>query len=857
MDGEDISHGADGEDFSHTLAGFIGQALSMFAGSQGLNRLQASYRTVTAAEAAAAAATAAATRDLAASAATDECRVCLVDCPVADVIICDSCGAGACTECFSRAYADRNFNPITYLPRCCSCGDTVQIHTIATCLPLRQFFTNSGRAILASHVTAAASLRAETPSPAVAAAARAAATQDYVFNMMVSLTAEIDAARAWIAMVRAAHGRYLYKDGVECKRGVCVLGRWTHWLAAGEAIKCASNDALEDFFTWLWSVILEATGFEIAVYDTPGPVSDSTATAMLPPHGTRLGRALLTFAVIGSLAVRNPDHRLKPTPWPRMTFSDPHTVTLPPADAEPENVTMTVQDATTFYSNLAQAVKVAGQFIGALPVELFHPECNPAAFGAKPPAAVLGLATALAVRETERNLYSDTTYVNGMSSLAIRLFGMHAFDDDDRAPDRSYQSIITALVAGELATRRAAAGEIPMQMSNTRCTGAAAGCRGVMHPLALGDAPTGQFFKCNVCEKIACSSCNAIVESTSAATHTCDDDAKLSVSLISTTTRPCPRCGVAIERSEGCTDMFCSRCKQPFSWNAGRLMESNTNPDYHAWIDEIRSGGSSAAHSLGALTAERLETVFSPSVIQPDGRTSRERAIQLHHLLVAEHLHVLAAAVQAASEIEHIHIFPIVQNDIPSARSYEAVSVSRATHQTSAAAWLKATTALDITGIMAKLLVFCLDTFVHAVYSVAGDACETLTLNRAEARIPQQIALDSETIGLHYPANPQSLEQAALIEDSAMDELSRRAKKLNDSVTGLLLAYRNPRCLSPVPTPTSLSGALPPHGRGSIAYQFIPDTRSLAFASRKSLQTTFFAPSGPRERQPEAIDMEM
>ncbi len=94
-----------------------------------------------------------------------------------------------------------------------------------------------------------------------------------------------------------------------------------------------------------------------------------------------------------------------------------------------------------------------------------------------------------------------------------------------------------------------------------------ASCRGTLD----GD------WTCRLCSAKRCDQCfeqigaqgGAAAAAAASAAHVCDPDVLASVKLATqegTKRCPNPACGVPIERTQGCSDMFCVACKTGFNW---------------------------------------------------------------------------------------------------------------------------------------------------------------------------------------------------------------------------------------------------------------------------------------------------
>ena len=101
-------------------------------------------------------------------------------------------------------------------------------------------------------------------------------------------------------------------------------------------------------------------------------------------------------------------------------------------------------------------------------------------------------------------------------------------------------------------------------------------------------------WKCGTCGKFSCAQCHEVKGATSAEVeqHVCNADDVETVRLLRADTKPCPSCGVYIQKTEGCDQMFCISCKQLWSWRTGRIEERGHNPHYLEWM---RSRGTNNA----------------------------------------------------------------------------------------------------------------------------------------------------------------------------------------------------------------------------------------------------------------------
>lgn len=77
--------------------------------------------------------------------------------------------------------------------------------------------------------------------------------------------------------------------------------------------------------------------------------------------------------------------------------------------------------------------------------------------------------------------------------------------------------------------------------------------------------------ECNVCGKSTCRRCLDLIDGSQAAAHVCDKSVLEMNRAIRKESKPCPKCGERISKTDGCDQMFCIICKTAFSWNTGRV----------------------------------------------------------------------------------------------------------------------------------------------------------------------------------------------------------------------------------------------------------------------------------------------
>ncbi len=126
-------------------------------------------------------------------------------------------------------------------------------------------------------------------------------------------------------------------------------------------------------------------------------------------------------------------------------------------------------------------------------------------------------------------------------------------------------------------------------------------------------------WKCGLCQTQVCEDCREI--QSASAIHECDPEVVKSVKLMVADSRPCPSCGVGIQRTEGCSHMFCTSCKTGFDWNTMKKIADsrNTNPYLAAYTAQnhrreaapaASASSSSPSAACNASTPERLNDVL-------------------------------------------------------------------------------------------------------------------------------------------------------------------------------------------------------------------------------------------------------
>ncbi len=82
--------------------------------------------------------------------------------------------------------------------------------------------------------------------------------------------------------------------------------------------------------------------------------------------------------------------------------------------------------------------------------------------------------------------------------------------------------------------------------------------------------------------------------------HTCDPEDVHTVEVIKSSTKPCPKCAARIQKSMGCSQMFCTSCHTGFDYNTGKIITSNFhNPHRIEWLQSLRLHNMSEFEAAG------------------------------------------------------------------------------------------------------------------------------------------------------------------------------------------------------------------------------------------------------------------
>jgi hypothetical protein len=154
-------------------------------------------------------------------------------------------------------------------------------------------------------------------------------------------------------------------------------------------------------------------------------------------------------------------------------------------------------------------------------------------------------------------------------------------------------------------------GELPEAEEATMVTADASGRRSFTRKCTYDDCHgwLSSAWKCGLCENYTCREC-FVIKGKAGVGHECKKDDLDTAKLIRDSSKPCPKCGEAIEKSEGCDMMFCTSCHTPFSWRTLEIISRGSihNPHYFEWRNRVGAGAAGGAHAAEALPCGGLPT---------------------------------------------------------------------------------------------------------------------------------------------------------------------------------------------------------------------------------------------------------
>jgi hypothetical protein len=90
-------------------------------------------------------------------------------------------------------------------------------------------------------------------------------------------------------------------------------------------------------------------------------------------------------------------------------------------------------------------------------------------------------------------------------------------------------------------------------------------------------------WECGICSMKVCSKCYTRKEKE----HECDPNEVESIKALKDISKPCPGCNQMIEKTHGCSQMWCINCRNFFDWNTLKIIKRTQyvhNPEHVAWL---------------------------------------------------------------------------------------------------------------------------------------------------------------------------------------------------------------------------------------------------------------------------------
>jgi hypothetical protein len=113
-------------------------------------------------------------------------------------------------------------------------------------------------------------------------------------------------------------------------------------------------------------------------------------------------------------------------------------------------------------------------------------------------------------------------------------------------------------------------------------------------------------YKCGTCQVQFCADCRESRNGATSATpvtdaepsapkdadnHECDPALVATIQAIVKDSRPCPTCGMAISKVDGCDQMFCTQCDTSYSYQTGKVVTGVIhNPHYFEKMRKLNNG---------------------------------------------------------------------------------------------------------------------------------------------------------------------------------------------------------------------------------------------------------------------------
>ena len=151
------------------------------------------------------------------------------------------------------------------------------------------------------------------------------------------------------------------------------------------------------------------------------------------------------------------------------------------------------------------------------------------------------------------------------------------------------------------------------------------GCRGFLSTA----------WKCGLCEVYICPHCHVAKAGREDPHHQCNPDDVQTAQLLARDTKPCPSCGTAIFKIDGCDQMWCTQCHTPFSWRTGQVIQHGIihNPHYFEWQRQTSADGNAPRHPMDPPCVGRVRGYQMRRAVSAPRQPFFFSAVQvLHHI---------------------------------------------------------------------------------------------------------------------------------------------------------------------------------------------------------------------------------
>jgi hypothetical protein len=201
-----------------------------------------------------------------------------------------------------------------------------------------------------------------------------------------------------------------------------------------------------------------------------------------------------------------------------------------------------------------------------------------------------------------------------------------------RGPTMAFVQAATALMEAGMKLRQAR-DALPESPHTTAPTAAPAEERRVV----VRPCPTPEcrghlngVWHCTLCKQYCCPQCREGVGAKPrhlTPSHTCSEETLATVRELQRLCKPCPKCGVEIERSMGCAQMFCTACYTAFDWNTLRIV---TGPIHNPHFFEFQrgQGGAMGGECGAAFGVANMSAAFQAELLRsPNDAPARAWAL--------------------------------------------------------------------------------------------------------------------------------------------------------------------------------------------------------------------------------------